>query len=196
MEGTRREIGYWEKAGGENTGATLELAAARARELGLAHVVVASNTGATARAALAAFERSVRVVCVTHSVGFRKPGEDEMGDPVRRELAAGGAAVLTTTHFFAGVDRALRFLQNGQGGYHPAEVAAMTLRILGQGLKVAVEIATMAADAGLVPVGREVMAIGGTGRGADTAVVLRAAHGQSFFGTRVVEIVCMPRGGE
>ncbi|MBI5486355.1 MAG: hypothetical protein HY905_03390 [Deltaproteobacteria bacterium] len=189
----KREIGYWERAGEGNTGATLEMAAARAKELGLGHVVVASNTGATARAALAAFERSVRIVCVTHRVGFRKPGEDEMTGEVRRELGAAGVALLTTTHFFAGVDRALRFLQNGQGGYHPAEIVAMSLRVMGQGLKVAVEIATMAADAGLVPVGREVIAIGGTGRGADTAVVIRPAHGQSFFDTRIVEIICMPR---
>jgi hypothetical protein len=37
------------------------------------------------------------------------------------------------------------------------------------------------------------MAIGGSGRGADSAVVIRAAHTQDFFDLRVVELVCKPR---
>ena len=193
MTGAKREISYWEKPGPGNTAGTLALAAARARESGLTHVVVASNTGETAKALHQALGSvgGVRLVCVTHSVGFQKPGEDEMPAEARRELAAAGVDVLTTTHFFAGVDRALRFLK---GGYHPGEIVAMSLRLMGQGLKVAVEIAVMAADAGLAPAGRELIAVGGTGRGADTAVVIRPAHGQSFFDTRVVEILCLPRG--
>ena len=193
MTGTKREIVYWEKPGPGNTARTAALAAARAKELGLTHVVVASNTGETAKVLHKALETvaGVRLVCVTHSVGFQKPNESEMPAQVRRELAAAGVDVLTTTHFFAGVDRALRFLK---GGYHPGEIVAMSLRLMGQGLKVAVEIAVMAADAGLAPAGRELIAVGGTGRGADTAVVIRPAHGQSFFDTRVMEILCLPRG--
>jgi hypothetical protein len=191
MGGDIREVRYWTKPGPENTAETLALAAARAQELGLDSIVVASNSGATAKALRAIARPETKIVCVTHSVGFRQPGEDELPAETRRELAAAGVAVLTTTHFLAGVDRALRFVQ---GGYHPAEIVALSLRLLGQGLKVAVEIATMATDAGLVPPGRETLAIGGTGRGADTAVVLRPAHGQSFFETRVVELVCTPRG--
>ena len=192
MTGTKREIVYWEKPGPGNTARTAALAAARAKALGLTHVVVASNTGETAKALRQALEPigGVRLVCVTHSVGFQKPNESEMPAQARRELTAAGVDVLTTTHFFAGVDRALRFLK---GGYHPGEIVAMSLRLMGQGLKVAVEIAIMAADAGLAPAGHEIIAVGGTGRGADTAVVIRPAHGQSFFDTRVVEILCMPR---
>jgi len=194
MGGIVREVRYWERPGPENTAETLALAVGRAEELGLERIVVASNTGATAKALRGKAPADAAIVCVTHSVGFHKPGEDELSLEARRELAAAGVQVLTTTHFLAGVDRALRFLQGGQGGYHPAEIVAMSLRLLGQGLKVAVEIGTMATDAGLIPPGQEVVAIGGTGRGADTALVLRPAHGQSFFETRVVETICAPRG--
>ena len=40
-------------------------------------------------------------------------------------------------------------------------------------MKVVLEIAAMAADAGLVRTDEDVICIGGTGRGADTAVVLQ-----------------------
>ncbi|MDH7570440.1 MAG: hypothetical protein QHJ73_12740, partial [Armatimonadota bacterium] len=74
------------------------------------------------------------------------------------------------------------------------EVIAHTLRRFGgDGLKVAVEVAIMAADGGLVPTAEEVIAVGGTGRGADTAVVLRAAHQNTFFDLEVREILCKPR---
>ncbi|MFH1928052.1 MAG: hypothetical protein ABIK79_07760 [Chloroflexota bacterium] len=54
-------------------------------------------------------------------------------------------------------------------------------------------MAPMAADAGLIRTDEEVIAIAGTGRGADTAVVLQPAHAQDFFNLRVKEIICKPR---
>lgn len=190
-QGTSGTTHYWTQPGPDNTDGTIERAVRRAAQRGIRSYVVASNTGATARALRRAAPAGSRVVCVTHSVGFRKPGEDELPAEARRELHEAGVTVLTTTHFLAGVDRALRFLQ---GGLHPAEIVALSLRMLGQGFKVAVEIATMATDAGLLAPGEEVLALGGTGRGADTAVVLRPAHGQAFFETRVVELICLAPG--
>ncbi|MFC2078298.1 hypothetical protein ACFLTM_05780, partial [Candidatus Bipolaricaulota bacterium] len=66
------------------------------------------------------------------------------------------------------------------------------LRLFGQGMKVCVEIAVMAADAGQIPTDRDVICVGGTGRGADTAVVLRPAHMNAFFEARIGEILCRP----
>ena len=74
------------------------------------------------------------------------------------------------------------------------ELIAHTLRLISQGVKVACECACMAADAGMIPTGEEVLAIGGTGQGADSAVVLRATNTHTFFNTRILEIVCKPRG--
>jgi hypothetical protein len=50
----------------------------------------------------------------------------------------------------------------------------------------------MALDAGLVPYGKDVIAIAGTGSGADAAIVIRPAHSRQFFGTRVKEVICKP----
>jgi hypothetical protein len=80
------------------------------------------------------------------------------------------------------------------GTYQLDEIIAYTLRLFGEGLKVAIEISLMAADAGLIHTGEEVMSIAGTGRGADTAVVLRATNAMRFFDLGIVEIVCMPGG--
>jgi hypothetical protein len=90
----------------------------------------------------------------------------------------------------AGLDRACRIKF---GGVYPAEIVASALRILGQGLKVCVEVSVMALDAGLIPSGVDIISLGGTGEGLDTAAVIRPAHSQNFFDTRVREIICKPR---
>jgi hypothetical protein len=60
-------------------------------------------------------------------------------------------------------------------------------------MKVAVEIAVMAADAGLVSTRESCISIGGTACGADTAVLLRPAHAQNFFDLKIQEILSKPR---
>jgi hypothetical protein len=70
---------------------------------------------------------------------------------------------------------------------------AYTLRIFGEGTKVACEIALMAADAGLVRTDEPVIAVAGTGRGADIALILRPANAQTSFDMRIMEILCKPR---
>jgi hypothetical protein len=74
------------------------------------------------------------------------------------------------------------------------EIIAQTLGVFGQGTKVACEIALMAADAGLIRTDEEVISIGGTGSGADTALVIKPAHTHDFFELKVKEILCKPRG--
>ena len=51
----------------------------------------------------------------------------------------------------------------------------------------------MALDAGLVPYGEEIIAVAGSGTGADTALVITPAHSNNFFDTKVKEIICKPR---
>jgi len=172
--------------GAVNSAATMERAVTRAKELSIRHVVVASNSGDTARLFL---DKGLEVVCVTHHVGFRNPGEDEMPLAVRQELQDKGVKILTTTHLFAGIERGYNAKFSGFG---PAYITASTLRMFGQGTKVAIEVAVMALDAGLVPYGEDIIAIGGSGRGADAAVVLRPAHANRFTETAIREIICKP----
>ncbi len=132
----------------------------------------------------------LNVVCVTHQVGFREPGFDEMGEETRQQLSEKGVKIYTSTHLFSGIDKSFR---KGWGGIYPPEIIANTLRLFGQGMKVCLEVSVMALDAGLIPYGKEVMAIGGSGRGADTALIIRPAHSRDFFDTKIGEIICRPK---
>ena len=69
---------------------------------------------------------------------------------------------------------------------------AYTLRILGQGVKVGVEISMMAADHGFVRTDEDIMAIGGTGKGADTAIVVRPANSHACLDVKIREITAKP----
>ena len=76
--------------------------------------------------------------------------------------------------------------------YEIGEIIAYTLRTFGQGMKVVCEIAIMAADSGLVRTDEDVISVAGSGRGADTAVVLQPVNSQDFFDLKVKEILCKP----
>lgn len=178
---------YFEKRGRENTPEVARLAVERAKELGIGYIVVASNTGFTARHFQ---DKGLKVVCVTHQHGFREPGMDEMGPAARAELKQAGMEVLTTTHLFGNVERAIT---QKQGGLYAGGIISDALRMFSQGTKVTVEIAVMALDAGLIPYGQPIVSVGGSGGGADTALVLVPSHSKTVFDTEVLEVVCKPR---
>jgi hypothetical protein len=180
---------YFKKPGRENTQRTLELVKKRAEELGIKTILVASTRGETGVKACEAF-RDYDVVVVTHSTGFKEPNYQELTEENRAAIEAAGGKILTCQHAFGGVGRAVR---KKLGTYELEEIIAYTLRLFGEGMKVAMEITLMAADAGLVRTDEPVIAIAGTGRGADTAVVLKPANAQAFFDLQVLEILCKPR---
>jgi len=180
---------YFAKPGAENTDKVLQIARQRAEELGIETIVVASTTGSTAVKAVELFG-GMRVIAVSHSTGFSQPNTQELTKENREVIESKGGAVLTTTHAFGGVSRAMR---NKFSTYVIGEIIANTLRIFGQGMKVACEITLMAADSGLVRTNEDIMAIAGSDRGADTAVVLRPVNSQAFFDLKVKEILCKPR---
>ncbi|MCL2055605.1 MAG: hypothetical protein FWH02_00105 [Oscillospiraceae bacterium] len=177
---------YFEKPGKENTRKTIELALKTAKERGIGHIVIASNTG---ESAMPLANNGVNVVCVTHVCGFSEKGKNELSEENRAALQKSGVNVLTASHVLSGVERGL---STKLGGVYPAEIMAHTLRMFGQGTKVCVEISIMALDAGLIPYGEKIIAIGGTGRGADTAVIITPAHAQNVLETRVHEFICKP----
>jgi len=71
------------------------------------------------------------------------------------------------------------------------EIIAQTLRLFGQGTKVCAEITLMATDAGLISM-NDVIAIGGTNVGADTACFISPAHTYTFFDLKMKELLCKP----
>ena len=183
------ETTYFEETGAANTDAVLAIAKKRADELGVDAVVVATTTGCTAVKAARLFKGQTLVV-VSHCAGFKGPNTQELTDENRKLLRELGVPVHTATHALGGIGRAIR---REYETMQVDEIVGNTLRLLGQGLKVACEIAAMAADAGLVRTDQEVIAIGGSSEGADTAIVVQPANVHNFFDTRVKEILCKPR---
>ena len=183
------KIVYFDKPGPGNTEEVLRVAQKRAQELGIKTVVVATNEGNTAVRA-AEVLKGIKVVAVTHATGWKAPNAQELTEENRRKIEAGGGAILTTTHLFRGVSGAM---QKQFNTYEIGVIIANTLRLMGQGMKVVIEISVMAADAGLVRTDEDIIAIGGSGRGADTAVVLRPVNSNDFFDLKVKEILCKPR---
>jgi len=184
-----RKIVYFDKPGGDNMEETLRIARERADELGIKTIVVATTVGNTAARAVEVF-KGFKVVAVTHLTGFRSPNAQELTEENRKKIVKGGGTILTATHLFSGVGAAMRKRFNT---YLLGDIIANTLRIMGQGMKVCVEIAVMAADGGLVRTDEDCIVIAGTGRGADFAVVLRPVNSPDFFDLRVREILCKPR---
>jgi hypothetical protein len=185
-------IVYFDRPGKANTAAVVEAVRERRAELGIEHVVAASNTGATALALCEALkDAGVTLVSVGEHAGFRGGDQQDLSDEQRRALEEKGVKVLIGSHALSGVGRSVT---NKFGGITHVEIIAQTLKQFGgEGIKVAVEVAVMAADAGLVPTDREIIAVGGTGGGADTAVVLKAAHMNNFFDLEIREIIAKPR---
>lgn len=182
-------VTYFEQRGTTNTDRVLGLVAERARELAIGQVVVPSTGGITGIMAPEALP-GLKVVVVTHSTGFAEAGRQEIPAEVLEEMKKKGALVLTATHAFGGVGRSIRKQFNT---YQVEEIIAQTLRLFGQGTKVAIECTLMAADAGLISIHEELIACGGTGHGLDTALVLRPSHVQTMFDLEVLEIICKPR---
>ena len=179
---------YFSQAGSANTEQTLALAYARARALRIDRALVATTSGATAIRAAQVFG-GMRVIAVTHSTGFSKPDEQQLTPENRAAIDSAGGQVLTCQHALGGVNRAVR---KKLATYQLDEIIAYTLRIFGQGIKVVAEMSLMAADAGLVRTDVPVLAVAGSGRGADTAAILLPTNAQTFFDLQILEIICRP----
>ncbi len=180
---------YFEKAGEENTDEALRIAKEYADKHGIRSIVVASTRGKTAEKALEYFGEGYNLVVVTHEAWFRPSVRQEFDEEIRRKLVSRGVKVVTAAHAFRGVDRAVR---DKYGGLSPADLIADVLRLFCQGVKVCVEIVLMAADAGCIPLDDDVIAIGGTGRGADTVLLVKPSTSRRLFDLKIRKILAKP----
>lgn len=187
----QRTVDYFEKPGPRNTGRCLEIMKQALLDEGIKHVVVATTGGDTGAAAAEALAGAgVNVVAVTHSAGFKAPNEIELTGENRDKILRAGGKIYTGTILTHSIETSLAMQFQG---VYPTTLIALTLRRLGQGIKVVCEITMEACDAGLIPEGEEVLAVAGTGRGADTVCVLRSAASKRFIELKVLEILAKPR---
>jgi hypothetical protein len=180
---------YFRGAGKQNTRAVLGVVAQRVKELAIRKILIASCGGETVFKALDILDGQAKIIAVSHVTGFLEPNVQELSDENRKKLEAAGVTIFTGQHAFGGVGRGVR---RKLATYQVDEIMAFTLRIFGQGVKVAVEIALMAADAGFVRTDEDIISIGGTAEGADAALIIQPANSSSIFDMKVREIICKP----
>jgi hypothetical protein len=184
---------YFNSPGPKNTAELLTLALQRSLELGLKKVLVATSTGRTVEELLKVMKPgALEVVAVSYVVGFNQPGQRALSLQAQESLESKGVRVIIAAHALSGVGKGVA---SALGGTHPGEIVAQSLRMLSQGVKVGVEIALMAVDAGLVSPDEEVLTITGTGKGADTALIIKPANSHKVFDLKVLEVLAKPRRG-
>jgi hypothetical protein len=197
---------HFAEPGPQNTEATLDAALARAKQLELSRIVVASDTGKSARAVLARCGSDDEVTVVTNPRGLKLPvtklheylprfrehkeklvsqGVKEvscsLSDEVLSELVQSGAAVrrIDWRRFAA-------FTKSGLA----------TMDFISVGVRVGLVISVWAYLSERIPEDCELLALSGTGFGGgglDTALVVRSAA--KWKGWRVCEIIARPRIG-
>lgn len=176
----KAEIIYYEAGGAEHTDTTLSLAQRRFARGDIKAVVVASTFGDTALKAVEVFAGSQAHLI---AVGEILPEGKRPDEDVCARLEQAGCLVIWGTH----LGEMSQVSQN-----EAASLIANSFYRLGQGFKVACEIVLMAASQGQLALGDKVIAIAGTHRGADTAVVASAASFADFEKFIVNEILCKP----
>ena len=185
-----RQVEYFLKGGPKNTDRCLEIVSELVDE-GFKHVVIASTSGDTAlKAAQKLMDKDVNLVVVTHSIGYKKPNHDEFSTEHREEIVNLGGKIYTGTILTHSIEASLMAQHSG---IYPGYLITQTLRRICQGIKVGCEIVMEACDAGLIPEGEEVIAVGGTGKGADTVSIIKSAASKRFLELKVLEILAKPR---
>ncbi len=178
----------FQKPGKQNTQQTLELAAMRAHREGM-WLVVASTGGPSAIEAVQAAQREGILDRLVIVGSVPDKGVQKMSAEAQALLREKGVPLVLASHALSGAERGL---STKMSGIYPVEIMAHTLRMLSQGVKVCVECGIMALDAGAIPYGEAVVAVGGTGHGADTACILTPAGAAAVLDCKIHEILCKP----
>jgi len=177
------KIVYFEKPGKGNTSEVIQLVKERAQAREINRLVIASTRGSTARDfAEAVAGTDLGLIIVPWQFGFK--GEDQ---PFPQELVNELKAKNHQVHFGT-----MLFHTSDFYGTNAPQALANLLRTFGQGTKVCLEILLMACDGGRIRIGEKVIAVAGTGSGADTAVVATAAPTTRLSSLRIHEIICKP----
>lgn len=183
-----REVVYFGKAGPGNTMVCLEVVKKIVQE-GYKNIVVATTTGQTGL--LFSEElKGLNLVVITHSSGFKGPNQDELEKEKKERIIKNGAKLYTGTILTHSLETALA--QKFSGSY-PTLIISQSLRRLCEGVKVCCEIVMEAVDSGLIPEAEPIIAVAGTGRGADTVCIIKSAASKRFLDLKVMEILAKPR---
>jgi len=177
------KIVYFEDIGQHNTDITFQSVKERLNNSGIEKIVIASTTGTTAMKANDYFkDAGIKLIVVPHQYDFHRDV-----NPFPRELVKELKDAGHDVHFGT-----MLFHTDQLYDSNIPTLMANLLRCFCQGVKVCFEIVMMATDGGLLSKGEKVIAIAGTGRGSDTALVMQASSSQNMKKLRVNEIICKP----
>lgn len=178
------KIVYFKNPGKENTADVVRLVLEKAKIRNIKKIVLASTRGYTAKTFLDAVKgKDMNLVVIPWQFNFKKEG----GNPFPQELVQELQEKKHVVHFGT-----MLFHTSDLYGTDTPTALANILRVLGQGMKVCVEITMMACDGGCIKMGEKVLVVAGTGSGADFAVVATAASSSKVKSLKINEIICKP----
>ncbi len=169
------KIFYFDGPGSENTESVIQIVSEKIDETGIKTVVVASSSGKTALQFARALKGKAKLVAVS----WKKIPPENIS-----ELKKFGVDICNFENYLP---------------LHEKEMARMAYYALGQGIKVCVEVVLIAVDKDIIASGQEVIAVGGTGSGSDSAGIIKATSTADLFGPdidkrlEIREILAMPK---
>lgn len=175
---------YFEKTDSANTDTVLQLVKENLEtHKNISKIVLASTTGNTAKKAINYFENTdVKLIVIPHQYDFGTK-TNRFSKELTEEIRSSGHEV----HFGSMLFHLDKLFDTAI-----PSVIADFLRCFSEGFKVCYEIVLMATDAGLIDTGEQIIAIAGTGLGADTALIMQAASTQNLRKLRINEVICKP----
>lgn len=189
---------YFENPGPENTNDVVEAVRKRVDQTNIKHVIIASDSGDTAVKFAEALKGKARVFCVCQGPSLREWGFSwpSMKAENKTRLNELDTVILNNAPFIFhnSIYTSAKFEE-----IYPEKIVRETLYFFGQGLKVAVEVVLMATMCGLINPSEEVIGVGGSSKGADTAIIMRSTYPTAVFSKdpkkrlEIEEIICMPR---
>jgi len=166
---------YFVDSGPQNSEKVLEAVKDRIANGDIGAVVVASTSGETGVEFAKGLKGAATIVVVSHR---------KMKATCKRQITEHGGNAFDKTH----LPLHAKGMDDTRRSYYA----------FGQGFKVAVEVILIASDIGAVELYKDVIGIGGTGNGADTAIIARATTSKEIFTEdktkklEIREIIAMP----
>lgn len=175
MNVIEKKIEYFTNYGSQNTERIIEIVKKRVEEGDINTVVLASTSGETGVKFSKALKDCANVIIVSH---------EEMRPTYKQQITESGGKAVDKTH--------LPLHMKGMDGVRES------FRAFGQGFKVAVEVILIASDKGQVNLYEDVIGVGGTAKGSDTAIIARTTRSEEMFGKdekkklEIREVLAMP----
>jgi hypothetical protein len=191
------DVYYFQNPDEDNTELVVEAVTKAVERGGIRDLVVSSTSGKTAAIFARSLKDEARIICVSESAyrsewGWEYPCMDQKA---KEELEGLGVIVLDKVPY---VLQSSIYESSKYNVPVPETTFRDTLFAFGQGMKVAVEVVLTAVACGVLDPYKYVIGVGGSGKGADTAIVLRSTFPATVFAKEkkkrleIREILAMP----